>query len=103
MLLGVLKATVGLFGKSLESSGDFSTRCQYLASNLLSWCVGKCGWYVVLKVGRSPVSCGFFLSVRESNLSNAPVYGLLSVSSFLHIFDMLLLYMWLCLSFFEGT
>ena len=31
MLLGVLKATVGLFGKSLESSGDFSTRCQYLA------------------------------------------------------------------------
>ena len=30
MLLWVLKATVGLFGKSLESSGDFSMRCQCL-------------------------------------------------------------------------
>ena len=28
MLLWVLKATVGLFGKSLESSGDFLMRCH---------------------------------------------------------------------------
>ena len=43
MLLWVLKAMVGLFGKSLESSGDFSMRCQCLTSNLLRRCVGKCG------------------------------------------------------------
>ena len=35
MLLLVLKATVGLFGKSLESSGDFSMRCQCLTSSFL--------------------------------------------------------------------
>ena len=28
MLLWVLKAIVGLFGKTLESSGDFSMRCS---------------------------------------------------------------------------
>ena len=37
-------------GKSLESSGDFSIRCQCLTSNLLRRCVGKCGEYVVVKV-----------------------------------------------------
>ena len=41
MLLWVLKATVGLFGKSLESSEDFSMRCQCSTSNLLRQCVGK--------------------------------------------------------------
>ena len=42
MLLWVLKATVGLFGKSLESSGDFS-RCQCLTSSFLRRYVGMCG------------------------------------------------------------
>ena len=50
MLLWVIKATVGLFGKSLESSRDFLMRCQCLTSNLLRWCVGKCSEYVVVKV-----------------------------------------------------
>ena len=50
MLLWVLNATVGLFGKSLESSGDSSMRCQCLTSNLLRQCVGKCGEFVVVKV-----------------------------------------------------
>ena len=45
-----LKATVGVFEKSLESSEDFSMRCQCLTSNLLRQCVGKCGEYVVVKV-----------------------------------------------------
>ena len=31
------------FVSSLESSGDFSMRCQYLTSNLQRGCVGKCG------------------------------------------------------------
>ena len=48
--------TVGLFGKSLESSEDFSMRCQCLVSNLLRRYVGKCGEYVVVKVRRSPAS-----------------------------------------------
>ena len=43
MLLWVLKSVVGLFGKSLESSGNFSMRCQCSASDLQRWCVGKCG------------------------------------------------------------
>ena len=62
MLLLVLKATVGLFGKSLESSEDFS-RCQCLVSSLLRRYVGKCGEYVVVKVRRSPVSCVLFVNV----------------------------------------
>ena len=41
---------MGLFGKSLESSGDFSMRCQCLVSNLLRRYVGKCSEYVVVKV-----------------------------------------------------
>ena len=42
---------MGLFGKSLESSEDFSIRCQCsLTSNLLRQCVGKCDEYVVVKV-----------------------------------------------------
>ena len=63
MLLWVLKATVGLFGKSLESSGDFSMRCQRLTSNLMRRCVGKCGEYVVVKVRRSSPACGLLASV----------------------------------------
>ena len=63
MLLWVLKATVGLFGKSLESSGDFSMRCQCLTSNLLRRCVGKCGEYVVVKVRRSSPACGLLARV----------------------------------------
>ena len=47
MLLWVLKATVGLFGKSLESSRDFSMRCQFLTSSFLRPYVGKCSVYVV--------------------------------------------------------
>ena len=50
ILLLVLKAMVGLFWKSLESSGDFSMRCQCLTSNLRRRCVGKCGEYVVVTV-----------------------------------------------------
>ena len=50
LMLLVLKATVGQFGKSLESSKDFLMRCQCLTSNLLRWCVGKCSEYVVVKV-----------------------------------------------------
>ena len=45
---------MGLFGKSLESNGDFSMRYQCLTSNLLRRYVGKCGEYVVVKVRRSP-------------------------------------------------
>ena len=63
MLLWVLKATVGLFGKSLESSGDFLMRCQCLASNLVRWCVGRCGEYVVVNVRRSPLACGLLARV----------------------------------------
>ena len=47
MLLRVIKATVALFGKSLESSGDFSMRWQCLTSSLVRRCVGRCGEYVV--------------------------------------------------------
>ena len=65
MLLWVL----GLFGKSLESSRDFSMRCQRLMSSFLRQYVGKCSVYVVV---------------------NASIYGLLSVSSLLHILNMLL-------------
>ena len=43
MFLSVLKVTEGLFGKSLESSGDFSMRCQCLTSSFLRWYVGMCG------------------------------------------------------------
>ena len=94
MLLLVLKATIGLFGKSLESSEDFSMRCQCLVSNLLRRHVGKCGEYIVVKVRCSSASCVLFvkvfLSITKFNSSNASFYGLLSVSSFLHVFDMLL-------------
>ena len=62
MLLSVLKATVGLFRKSLESSGDFLMRCQCLVSNLLRRHGSKCGEYVVVKVRRSPASCVLFVS-----------------------------------------
>ena len=41
---------MGLFGKSLESSEDFSMRCQCLTSNLLRRCVGKRSECVVVKV-----------------------------------------------------
>ena len=48
--------------------------------------------YVVVKVRRSSESHGFLafyvLSVREFNPFNVFIYGLLSVSSFLHILDM---------------
>ena len=64
MFLLVLKAMVGLFGKSLESSGDFSMRYQCLTSDLLRRCVGKCGEYVVVvKVRRSPALWGLFASI----------------------------------------
>ena len=63
MLLWVLKATVGLFGKSLESSRDFSMRCQCLTSSLVRRCVGRCGEYVVVKVRRSPPACGLLARV----------------------------------------
>ena len=94
MLLWVLKATVGLFGKSLESSGDFSMRCQCLTSNLVRWCVSRCGKYVVVKVRRSPPACG--LLVRVFCLSGNVIPLMLSsmVSClyplFFNIFDMLL-------------
>ena len=54
---------MGPFGKSLESNGDFSMRCQCLTSNLLRRYVGKCGQYVVVKVRRSPALWGLFASV----------------------------------------
>ena len=63
MLLWVQKAMVGLFGKNLESSRDFSMRCQCLTSNLLRRCVGKCCEYVVVKVRCSPALWGLFASV----------------------------------------
>ena len=47
MLLWVLKAAVNLFGKSIESSRDFSMRCQFLTSSFLRQYVGKCSVYVV--------------------------------------------------------
>ena len=62
-------------------------------SSLLRRYVGKCGKYVVVKVRCSPPSCVLFVSVfclSQFNPSNASCYGLLSVSSFLHVFDMLL-------------
>ena len=68
-------------------------RCQCLVSNLLRRYVGKCGEYVVVKVRRSPASCVLFVSafcLSEFDPSNASVYDLLSVSSFLHVFNMLL-------------
>ena len=84
------KATVGLFGNSLESTGDFSMRCQCLVSNLLRWCVGKCGEYIAVKVRRSSALCGLFdsnFACLGFNPTNALVYDLMSVSPFLHIFD----------------
>ena len=54
---------MGLFGKSLESNGDFSMRCQCLTSNLLRRYVGKCGEYVVVKVRHSPALWGLSASV----------------------------------------
>ena len=45
---------MGLFGKSLESNGDFPMRCQCLTSNFLRRYVGKCSEYVVVKVRCSP-------------------------------------------------
>ena len=42
VLLCAPRATVALFGKSLESNGDFSMICQHLVSNLRQY-VGKCG------------------------------------------------------------
>ena len=87
---------MSLFGISLESSGDFSMRCQCLISNLVRRCVGRCSEYVVVKVRRSTPACGLlawvFLSVKECNSSNALIYGLLIVCIliFFHIFDMLL-------------
>ena len=45
MLLWVLKATIGLFEQSLESSGDFSVRYQCLTSSSLRRYV-KCGVYM---------------------------------------------------------
>ena len=53
----------GSIWKSLESSGDFSMRCQCLTSNHLRRCVGKCGEYVVVKVRHSPALWGLFASV----------------------------------------
>ena len=44
---------MGLFGKSLESNGDFSMRCQCLTSNLLRRYVGKCVFLFVC------LECGF--------------------------------------------
>ena len=69
-------------------------RCQCLVSNLLRRYVGKCGEYVVVKVRRSLASCFFFVSVFCLSGNLIPLmllsYDLLSVSSFLHVFDMLL-------------
>ena len=68
-------------------------RCQCLVSNFLRRYVGKCGEYVVVKVRHylHHVFClSVFLSIREFDPSNASVYDLLSVSSFLHVFNMLL-------------
>ena len=42
MFLWVQKPIVGLFWKSLESSGEFSIRCKCLTSGLLRLRVGKC-------------------------------------------------------------
>ena len=83
----------GFTCQAVESSEDFSMRCQCLVSGLLRQYVGKCGEYVVVKVRHSPASCFVcqrFFSITEFNPSNASFYGLLSVSSFLHVFDMLL-------------
>ena len=54
---------VGLFGKSLESNGDFSMRYQCLTSSLLRWYAGNCGEYVVVKVRHSPALWGLFAIV----------------------------------------
>ena len=93
LMLLVLKATVGLFGKSLESSEDFS-RCQCLVSNLLRRYVGKCGEYVVVKVRRSPASCVLFVSIfcLSRNLIPLMLFSMVSClyPSFLHVFDILL-------------
>ena len=64
---------MGLFGKSLESSRDFSIRCQCLTSNLVRWCVGWCGEYAVVKVRQFPPACSllarvFCLSVIGSSV-----------------------------------
>ena len=80
MLLWVLKATIGLFGKSIESKGGFSMRCQCLTNSFLRRYVGKCGVYVVVKVRRSSALRGLFasvLSVIEFNPSNASMLSCL--------------------------
>ena len=46
--LSILYAILSM-GSELESSGDFSMRCQCLTINLLRRCVGRCGEYVVVK------------------------------------------------------
>ena len=49
-------------------------RCQCLVSILLKQYVGKCGEYVVVKVGRSPALCVFLLNLLYEPLPapNAP-------------------------------
>ena len=84
MLLWVLEVIVGLFGKSLESSGDFSMRCQCLTSNLLRRCVGKFGEYVVVKVRRSPALWGLFASIFCLSEKLIPLM-LLSIVSCLYL------------------
>ena len=72
------KATVGMFGKSLESSGDFSMRCQCLTSNFLRWCAGKCGEYVVVKVMQACSYCWILVGLIWVLISRMPSLANLS-------------------------
>ena len=68
-------------------------RYQCLVSNLLRQYVGECGEYVVVKVRCSPASCVLFVSVfcLSGNLIHLMLLSMISsVSSFLHVFNMLL-------------
>ena len=80
MLLWVLKAMVGLFGKSLESSGDFSMRHQCFDKQSSEAVVGKCGEYVVVKVRRSPALWGLFTGIFFQSEKLIPLM-LLSMTS----------------------
>ena len=98
MFLWVLKVTEGLFGKSLESSGDFSMRCQCLMSSFLRWYVGMCGVYVVAKVRRSFEPHGLLASVLCLSENLIPLMLLSMVSCLYPLFIIfsicLILYIW---------
>ena len=80
MLLWVLKATVGLFGKSLERSRGFLDEVAGLRSNLVRRCVGRCGEYVVMKVRQSIPACGLLARVFCLSENVIPVMLLSMVS-----------------------